>query len=211
LGELRRVSRYCGPDADRFGFRPCQRKPSSILLEEFMRKCLAILSLFITLFATQTSPQAQPSPEAPALARQTLEALRLTEGMRAALPKMLDATEAMISSQYPQYSEQIKKVLPRLRTKFDSRVEDLISVAVELLVQKFSATELREIRDFAVGPRDSAAQAAFRSSPTGMKFLAMRQDFVREMTAAGEKWGSKLGQEVDEEIRNELRREDSAL
>jgi len=175
-----------------------------------MRKCFAVLTLLTTLFAAAPL-RAQTTSDGPALARQTLDALHMTEAMRAALPNIIDIVQKKLTTEYPQYSEQINNVIPRLRVKFQSHVDEMIGIAADTLARRFSSAELSEIRDFAVGTKDPAAQAAFRNSPTGTKFRAMLPDFSQEMKAAGERWGAKLGQEVDDEIKAELRRQGRAL
>lgn len=176
-----------------------------------MRNRLTALIFVAAVLSAAAPCRAEVQDVGVVAAKELLQALHATDQLKDKLPTIIVKARQVFLARYPQHAAQVEAIMPHLTQKFAPNMDELPNVIARIYAKKFTEAELREMTRFAQGPKDEAAQAAFRNSPTGAKFGFLQKDIARESQEVVEKWSVLVGSAVDEEIKSELKKRGVAL
>jgi|HubBroStandDraft_3_1064219.scaffolds.fasta_scaffold199784_2 hypothetical protein len=160
----------------------------------------AIAFLLVGLARAQTPPASStPAPPAEnlAAAHELIQAMKVTDQMKALLPIIEQSMKAAIVQNRPEVEKRYDALMPLFVQAANARMNEFSNQIAEIYAQTFSADEIRQI-------------AAFYQTPTGQKLIASQATLARETLALGQQFGRALAADIQTRAQEELNKSGNA-
>jgi uncharacterized protein len=136
---------------------------------------------------------APPSAAALAAADQLLIAMGVKDSIRRTVPAMMAEFEKNLSTTRPEIRNSLRETLVAIKPQFDQSAEQTYSKAEVLLALAMSEKELEDV-------------AAFFTSPTGKKYLAIEPVFLQRLQDVLVPWRDELSTDIVTKAREEMKK-----
>ncbi len=136
---------------------------------------------------------APPSPAAIKAADQLLTAMGVKESIAKTVPTMMTEFEVNLTRTRPEIRDTLRQTLIEIKPEFDNSAKLTYEKAEALLALAMSEKELQDV-------------AAFFTSPTGKKFLAIQPIFLERLQDVLDPWRQGLSTDIVAKAREELKK-----
>ena len=136
---------------------------------------------------------APPSPAAIKAADQLLTAMGVKESIAKTVPTMMTEFEHNITTTRPEIRDSLRETLLAIKPSFDDSAKQTYQKAEALLALAMSEKELEDV-------------AAFFTSPTGKKFLAIQPIFLQRLQDVIDPWRQGLSTDIVTKAREEMKK-----
>ena len=148
--------------------------------------------------ADTTSPPASavpppPSQAAVAAADQLLIAMGVKETIAKTVPAMMAEFEKNLTTTRPEIRDSLRETLIAIKPEFDKSAQLTYGKVEALLALAMSEKELEDV-------------AAFFTSPTGKKYLAIEPVFFQHLQDVVGPWRDQLSTDIVTKARGEMRK-----
>jgi uncharacterized protein len=148
--------------------------------------------------ADTTSPPASavpppPSQAAVTAADQLLIAMGVKESIATTVPTMMAELEQNVTTTRPEIRDSLRATLTEIKPEYDKSAEQTYGKAEALLALSMSEKDLLEV-------------AAFFTSPTGKKYLAIQPIFFQKLQDMVGPWRQDLSTDIVTKARQEMKK-----
>jgi hypothetical protein len=150
---------------------------------------LPVILTLLALASPALSQNARKTVDADQLraARELMQVTGAAGQIERSIPVMVREMEEQLVQQYPACEKQLKDDVAQVAKRLSARKQELLDEIADLLVERFSAAEMREI-------------TVFYRTPVGAKYMRLQSEIVQRSALAGQRWGERIGRELDEEF-----------
>ncbi|MEA2907385.1 MAG: uncharacterized protein QOI12_4772 [Alphaproteobacteria bacterium] len=152
-----------------------------------------LVALVLLALAGPSLSQAQPTPNAIAMAKEIIT-LKGSGGIfDPIVPGIIEQTKAALLQSNPMVQSALNEVAARLRTELAPRTGELLNEAARLYAAKFTEPELRDA-------------LTFYRSPLGKKLVIEEPMIVEQAMSNAQAWSDKFAEEVFARFRAEMKK-----
>jgi hypothetical protein len=150
--------------------------------------------------AAPAAPAASPAPAASApsaaaiaAAGEILDDIGIKQTIAVIVPTMMTELEHNVTNTRPEIKDSLRETLRSIQPEFDKSAQQLFINASRLLASQMSEKELQDV-------------AAFFSSPTGKKYLAVEPVYFQKFAAIADPWREQTSTDIITRARAEMKK-----
>jgi hypothetical protein len=144
-------------------------------------------------------------------AQYLVDDMGVADRVRALIPTIAAMVEQQIVALWPECASESKEVRGIVEKAVEPTITELTKNLTQSYAHRFSLPELLAIDAYESGPKDEAAEAAFKANPIGAKYFAQRRSIGDEVRDATQRWTKRSSLRLLDDMKAELRKRGHAI